>query len=88
MPWTVIVAHSAQKQLAKLPKKDQQRVIDALVDMERDPYAGDVKHLTNYGIAFRRRVGVYRILFDLNPDDAWIEVVSIARRDSSTYRRR
>jgi mRNA-degrading endonuclease RelE of RelBE toxin-antitoxin system len=88
MTWTVIVAHSAHKQLAKLPAPERQRILDVLAEMERDPYSGDLKRLTNYGVAFRRRVGVYRILFDLNVEDAWIEVVSIERRGDDTYRRR
>lgn len=60
----------------------------ALAELETDPYAGDVKRLTNYGISFRRRLGVYRILFSLNTEDGWVEVVSIERRSDGTYRRR
>jgi mRNA interferase RelE/StbE len=88
MTWTVIVTKSAHKQLVKVPGKDRERIIDALIEMERDPQSGDVKHLSNYGVGFRRRVGVYRILFDLNIEAAWIEVVSIERRGDDTYRRR
>ncbi len=88
MGWTVIVAHTAQKQLAKLPAPERNRLIDALGEMEGDPYAGDVKRLTNYGVAFRRRLGAYRILFDLNIDEESIEVVAIERRSDETYRRR
>jgi mRNA-degrading endonuclease RelE of RelBE toxin-antitoxin system len=88
MTWIVILTKTAQKQLAKVPAKDRDRLISALLAMEADPQAGDVKHLTNYGIGFRRRVGVYRILFDLNPDAMWVEVVSIEKRGDGTYRRR
>jgi mRNA interferase RelE/StbE len=88
MTWTVIVTRSAQKQLAKISGKDRARLIVALTEMEHDPQTGDVKHLTNYGVGFRRRVGVYRILFDLNVEDMWVEVVSIERRGDDTYRRR
>jgi mRNA interferase RelE/StbE len=88
MTWTVIVTKTAQKQLARVPGKDRDRIIAVLTDMERDPQAGDVRHLTNYGVGFRRRVGVYRILFELNLEDMWVEVVSIERRGDDTYRRR
>jgi hypothetical protein len=33
--------------------------------MRVDPFTGDVVHLTNADAAFRRRVGDYRILFDV-----------------------
>lgn len=88
MTCTVIVTKSAHKQLAKVPGRDRDRILAALVEMERDPQVGDIKHLTNYGIGFRRRIGVYRILFDLNIEEMWVEIVSIERRGDDTYRRR
>jgi mRNA-degrading endonuclease RelE of RelBE toxin-antitoxin system len=87
--WTVIVAHTAQKQLAKLPAPERRRLLAALTELEGDPFAGDVKRLTNYGVAFRRRrVYESRILFNLNLDDGWVEVVAVERRSDETYRRR
>jgi mRNA-degrading endonuclease RelE of RelBE toxin-antitoxin system len=35
--------------------------------------------------AWRRRVGSYRIFFDVYPDRQHIDVVDIARRTSTTY---
>jgi len=37
---------------------------------------------------FRFRVGDYRILFDINKDEARIEIRDITRRTTQTYRRR
>ena len=37
---------------------------------------------------FRLRVGDYRILFEINKDEALIEVRDITRRTTQTYRRR
>jgi len=38
--------------------------------------------------AFRRRVGDWRILFDASPERRVIEVADVARRSSTTYRKR
>ncbi len=38
--------------------------------------------------AWRKRVGSYRILFDLNFEERLIEVQDIDRRTSKTYRKR
>jgi mRNA-degrading endonuclease RelE of RelBE toxin-antitoxin system len=56
--------------------------------MQTDPLAGDVKRLKNERTAFRRRVGDWRIFFDLNPDQRVVEVVDIQRRTTTTYRGR
>ncbi len=86
MAWTVIVARSAQKQLAKLPARDQARILEALTGMQHDPHSGDTKRLTDFDGAFRRRVGAYRVLFYLNIDVQRVEIASIARRSDTTYR--
>jgi mRNA interferase RelE/StbE len=88
MTWTLIVARSAQKQLARLPSREQERVLAALRQMCDDPLAGDVKRLRNLDVAFRRRVGAYRILFDLDTARMRVEVTDIERRSDQTYRRR
>lgn len=59
----------------------------ALHQMEQNPFTGDVTHLTNASIAWRRRVGSYRILFDIEPKERRIRVHHIMRRTSTTYRR-
>ncbi len=56
--------------------------------MTRNPLEGDVVALTRERMAFRRRVGDWRILFDLFPADHLIEVRFIERRTTTTYRKR
>ena len=53
--------------------------------MREDPFSGDIVRLTDQPTAWRRRVGSYRIFFDLYPDQLLIEVVDISRRTSTTY---
>ena len=84
MKWEVVVEKGAAKRLQRFPKSDQKRVAAALIEMEGDPFSGDIVKLK--GIAgFRRRVGAYRILFDLNLEARRVEVTDIARRSSTTY---
>ena len=56
--------------------------------MTRNPLEGDVVALTGECTAFRRRIGNWRILFDLFPADCLIEVRFIERRTTTTYRKR
>lgn len=86
--WDVVVAKPALKQLVRAPRPERERVWAALDAMRIDPVAGDVRPLTHQPSAFRRRVGDWRIFFDLNQDLRRVEVAAIERRTSTTYRRR
>ncbi len=56
--------------------------------MELDPFAGDVIPLTNEQTAFRRRVGDWRIFFDVDRALQRVEVADIQRRTTTTYRKK
>lgn len=66
---------------------ERKRILRVLRAMQDDPFHGDVEHLTNAPVAFRRRSGDWRILFDPDPDRHIIVVTAILRRTSKTYRR-
>jgi mRNA-degrading endonuclease RelE of RelBE toxin-antitoxin system len=51
--------------------------------MEGDPYGGDIKRLQPSG--WRRRVGNYRIFYDLLIEKRQIVIIGIERRTSTTY---
>lgn len=53
--------------------------------MESDPFKGDLKRLKGKPSAWRRRVGNYRILFDLDFEAREIVVHGILRRTTTTY---
>ncbi len=85
MTWTLHVAARAQRQLAEAPAKNQRQLRNALLAMEQNPFSGDVVRLKSERSAWRRRVGDYRIFFDVYPGSRLVDVVDIARRTSTTY---
>jgi mRNA-degrading endonuclease RelE of RelBE toxin-antitoxin system len=52
--------------------------------MQQNPFSGDILRLTSERATWRRRVGSYRIFFDVYPEQQHIDVVDIERRTSST----
>ncbi len=52
------------KDLKKLPAELRRRIIEKVEEMTED-LAGDVKQLTNFTPEYRLRVGVYRVLFEI-----------------------
>jgi mRNA interferase RelE/StbE len=85
MTWTLRIAHRAQKELTRLPTKDQQRILAVLAAMRAGPFHGDIVRLKAERTAWRRRVGNYRIFFDVDINGRVIDVVEISRRTSTTY---
>ncbi|MBI3624908.1 MAG: hypothetical protein HY215_01965 [Candidatus Rokubacteria bacterium] len=85
MPWDLHVVRSAEKELNRIPPKDRERILAALQAMRDDPFTGDIARLKNQPAAWRRRVGDWRIFFDLYPDRRLIVVTAIRRRTSTTY---
>ena len=69
-----------------MPTRDRQRLNTPLNRMKEDPFSGDVSALKGeYHGLFRRRVGSWRIIFELNPERRLILVHDILRRSSTTY---
>ncbi len=85
MNWKLVLTGPAQKGLRRIPKKDLHRIEKALSAMELDPFGGDIVRLKAQPTAWRRRVGEYRIFFDLYPEDGLIVVTEVIRRSSTTY---
>ncbi len=85
MTWNLLITGPAQKNFKKLPPKDQGRVKAVLIAMQSDPFQGDLKRLKGKDTAWRRRVGNYRIVYDLYFDERLIVIQGILRRTSTTY---
>ncbi len=85
MTWQLRIAKRAAKALKKLPVKDQGRIVVALNEMRGNPFSGDIVRLNAERSAWRRRVGNYRIFFDVYTDSLIVDIVEIERRTSKTY---
>ena len=84
MEWTVVLAGPARKALRRIPTGDRTRVLAALGEMQQNPFQGDIRKLQGLP-GFRRRVGSWRILFEVIPEQRHVVVAAIERRTSTTY---
>jgi len=85
MTWGLVIANPAVRQLRRVPHEDRNRIKLAFGEMLTDPFAGDVKPLAGAEGHLRRRIGDWRIFFELLPDQRLIVVKSVKRRGSKTY---
>lgn len=84
MEWTVVLAGPARKALKRIPAGDRTRILAELGEMQQNPFQGDIRKLTGLP-GFRRRVGNWRILFQVVPERRHLVVAAIERRTSTTY---
>ena len=66
MSWRIFIAESAQKDLKRLPQKDGTRIKQHIDGLREDPYAGDIEKLEGETHLWRRRMGVFRITYEIN----------------------
>lgn len=80
----VFVEVKAQKQFKKVPKRDQERIIEVLNTLEKEGLSArfDIKKLRGYQRHFRIRLGDYRLRFEFSADQT-IVVYSISQREKA-----
>ncbi|MCD4765942.1 MAG: type II toxin-antitoxin system RelE/ParE family toxin [Methanosarcinales archaeon] len=78
MTYGIIFSDSALKQLKKLEKNVQERIISTLERIKIRPQAHVTKLVGDPG--YRLRVGVYRVILDLDEGNLIILVIKIGHR--------
>ena len=58
-----LYSKTALKFLAKLEKKQRERIKSAIIGLTSKPPQGDIKPLQGYDEVYRLRVGSYRIIY-------------------------
>ncbi len=82
----VEVSRTAEKQLRKLPRDVQERVVRRMLLLAEDPFPQGARKLTGYDDVYRVRVGRYRILYSVSPRRMVIIILKVGQR-KDVYRR-
>ena len=77
--YKVIVLKHAEKERCKLPPRDQERVLLALISLETDPFRGKQLH-GDYEGAWAIRVWPYRIIYTIDRKIVTVTVLKIGHR--------
>ncbi len=83
--WAVELTSRASRQLVKIDPETQQRILEHLTMLARDPSGLDIKKLKARDNLWRLRVGRYRVFFHREKQRFLILVVEIVRRSDTTY---
>ena len=85
MDWRLLVKSEVQKQIKKFPRRDADRILGIIKELPADPYTGDIERMHGEDDVWRRRVGAYRILYEILKSRGIIYVFDVKRRTSKTY---
>ncbi len=79
MTYSIEILRVAQKQLAKIDRDRQQRIIDAIRLLADNPRPAGCKKLTGRP-AWRIRICAYRVIYEIHDDSLLVLVVTIGNR--------
>lgn len=83
--WDSQIKESVFKSLKKIPKKDSEVIMDVIKELPINFYSGDIKRLKGEVDTWRKRVGNYRIFYEIHKNIKTVVVFKIERRGSHTY---
>ena len=73
------------KELSKFPKTDQLKIVNAVEFLIVDPYVGDIQKIKGEKDTWRRRIGSYRIFYEIHQNKNIIHLFWVERRKTNTY---
>lgn len=85
MSWGLVITSPARRVLRRLTKPELRQIDSAFGQMCHNPYQGDIRFLKGSNGGLRKRVGDWRIFYDLEPEHKIMVVTAIRRRASNTY---
>lgn len=77
--WQVVVTPNVKKRLAKLERAERERVLQALIDLEENPFSLDVRPLKGRP-EWRLRVGQWRVVLRVDRQNFVIVALALGSR--------
>jgi mRNA-degrading endonuclease RelE of RelBE toxin-antitoxin system len=83
--WVLKIDPEVYKDLSKFPKDYAKKISEIIEKLPYNPYLGDIEKIKGEKHLWRRRIGSYRIFYELYPDKNLIHILWVERRTSKTY---
>ena len=79
MTYSIEILRSAQKQLSKINRQDQDRIISAVKALADNPRPQGCKKLSGRP-AWRIRIGSYRVIYEIKDDKLMVMIINLGHR--------
>lgn len=83
--WELEVKSRVYRILKKFPADERRRIFEVIENLPNDPYFGDIEKMEGRDNSWRRRIGAYRIFYEVLVPEKIILVFRVERRTSKTY---
>ncbi len=83
--WVLQTDPAVLKALKKFPQKDTKRIIVVIETLATIPYSGDIQKMKGEKNVWRRRIGSYRLFYEVIQNEKIIHIFHIERRTTTTY---
>ncbi len=71
---------AATKEFKKLPKENQNKIINAVESLAQNPFSGNFRKMVNSKNSYRIRVGSYRVIYKIFKRQLIIEIIRVRHR--------
>lgn len=88
MDWKVTIHPRVEKWLKRFPRKGAERIEAVFYQYRIDPFAADIEKMEGEENVWRRRVGSYRISYELFTERRIVFIFKVERRTTTTYRKK
>lgn len=79
--WTVNYHRDLEKEIRRLPRQYIHRILEAIEGLASDPYQSSSKRIQGHDF-WRIRVGVYRVLYQIDEENQVVNTYRISHRKS------
>lgn len=83
--WVLQIDPNVLKILKKFPQKDTKRIVAVIDTLTTAPFSGDIQKMKGEKNAWRRRIGSYRLFYEVIQNEKVIHVFHAERRTTTTY---
>lgn len=80
MTYAIEILRAAQKELAKIDRQAQSRIIASIRGLATDPRPASCKKLSGRS-AWRIRIGAYRVIYEIHDNQLVVLIVTIGNRN-------
>ena len=78
--YEIEISRTAERQLRKLPRNDQQRLARTILTLAIDPFPRGARKLSGYDDVYRVRAGNYRVLYSVSTATLIVIVLKVGHR--------
>lgn len=72
---------AARKEMRRLPRSDRRRIAMQVEGLASDPQPPGCRRMTGLHVAWRIRVGRYRVVYQIHGNVALVFIVRVAKRE-------